>query len=79
MNTAQNLSFLHNLREGGVNGHLQHTEPRRGERRTVSRCSIRRTIGDYGKEKPTRVNAIHKAFQMYFKKKTPEILRAVRP
>jgi hypothetical protein len=38
-----------------------------------------RTVEDYEKDKPTIVNAIHKAFLVYFKKKTPEILRAVKP
>jgi len=36
-------------------------------------------VEEYEKEKPTRLNAIHKTFLVYFRKKTPEILRAVKP
>ena len=38
-----------------------------------------RTIEEYEKEKGTIADAIHKAFLVYFRKKTPEILRAVKP
>ena len=38
-----------------------------------------RTIEEYEKEKGTLAGAIHKAFLVYFKKKTPEILRAAKP
>jgi hypothetical protein len=38
-----------------------------------------RTIEEYEKEKGTLADAIHKAFLVYFRKKTPEILRGVKP
>ena len=38
-----------------------------------------RTIEEYEKEKGTLADAIHKAFLVYFRKKTPEILPAVKP